>query len=58
MTLRAEKSVKSEEFSLRAGTAKLAKTPVAKQTHGACKIKGAKEKGQIGGPYGAIGCAD
>ena len=40
MTLRAEKSVKSEEFSLRAGTAKLAKTPMAKRTHGARKIKG------------------
>lgn len=57
MTLRAEQSVKSEEFSLRAATAKLAKTPVAKRTHGARKIKGTKAKGQIGGPYGAIGCA-
>ncbi len=51
MTLRAEKSVKSEEFSLRAGTAKVAKTPVAKRTHGARKIKGTRGKKQIGGPH-------
>ena len=67
MNVRAEKSVRLEALRLlayfarggcptdRARTAEVAKTPVAKRTHGARKIKGTKVKGQIGGPYEAVG---
>ena len=65
MTLRAEKFVAPTEFWLgllcaRTGRwtgrqmAKVAKSPVAEQTHFVLKIKATNVKGQIGGPHEAM----
>jgi len=68
MTLRAEKAVASKNSCLgplRAGAgrrtgwgmAKVAKSPLAEQSHFVLKIKAANVQGQIGGPHEALSSA-